>query len=423
MNATATFQIRSDKTKIAAGQSNERIIELKIKSPTAAAAKERVPINIAMVIDRSGSMSGAKLVYVKQAVMHVLNMLSSKDRIALVAYDDTIHTILESQQFDPNSMGEYENAVRSIYERGMTNLSGGWFEGCRQVTAGMNEHNITRVLLLTDGLANQGITDPDTLAYHARELHERGVATSTFGVGDGFHELLLESIADQGGGTFYYIDQPGRITPIFAEEFSELTSITAKNSQFQLQFSSNVGVDVLGGWRFEADGEHRIAIHMGDLAADQERSVFIRLTIPASQSGSAFTVTAAFSAEDQDQNPIARKESLQFDPVEADVCNAAPVDPELMGRFARNYFSQRMQSAFHNERAGRRAQAAGDIDSALHQVGEYLDEQEQNEYRRLRMEISMGLSENRRKEAHYDNYRRRKTRDEIARRWSEGEEE
>lgn len=111
----------------------------------------------------------------------------------------------------PEAKSKAIDAIHRVAARGMTDLSGGWLCGCELVASELMELGVNRTLLLTDGLANRGITTLEELEPHAAELRKRGVSTSTFGVGDNFNEVLLQAMAEAGGGQSYDIATPEQI--------------------------------------------------------------------------------------------------------------------------------------------------------------------------------------------------------------------
>ena len=137
-------------------------------------------------------------------------------------------------------------------------------------------------MLLTDGLANVGITDLEELGIHASQLLARGVATSTFGVGYGFNEHLLEHMSNQGGGNFYYIDSPLTISRIFEDEFLELVSVTAKDVKVTLEIPAGVSAQVMGNWRSDLK-ENQLVLWLGDISASQRRELYLKLLTPPSR--------------------------------------------------------------------------------------------------------------------------------------------
>lgn len=122
-----------------------------------------------------------------------------------------------------------EEALRRIEARGTTDLGGGWLLGCEQVAAALQEGDVARCLLMTDGLANVGIVDPAELVRHARELAARGIATTTFGVGRDFNEVLLHEMAQNGSGNFYFIENATQIEDFVASEVGEALEVVAQD--------------------------------------------------------------------------------------------------------------------------------------------------------------------------------------------------
>jgi Ca-activated chloride channel family protein len=157
---------------------NEVLLYCEIKADEVKLEKERAPLNISLVVDRSGSMSGEKLRYVKKAVEFVIQNLNPGDYLSIVQYDDQVQVLSPSAPVTDKSA--LLRLVASIREGGSTNLSGGMLEGFNQVKITRKEGYVNRVLLLTDGLANVGITDPSQL-YNIvqRQLQENGIGLST----------------------------------------------------------------------------------------------------------------------------------------------------------------------------------------------------------------------------------------------------
>jgi Ca-activated chloride channel family protein len=236
---------------------------------------KRPPLDVAMVLDRSGSMEGEKLAYAKKAVETVIDRLAPTDHVALVAYDSMVDVIFPRRKADDALV--MKTKTQLIDAGTCTNLSGGLLEGLHQLGGG--EGALRRVFLLTDGLANEGVITPAGLADIAGQGVKRGKGVSTFGVGVDFDEALLRRLADAGAGNYYYISSPDDLPAIFSEELGELGDVVAQN--LTLDFNSKV-VEILGALGFDESG---LPAKAGDIRAGAVRSVMLALAVPTTDEG------------------------------------------------------------------------------------------------------------------------------------------
>ncbi len=201
------------------------------------ARADRAPVDLAFALDRSSSMSGEKIRLVKEAVAVALGQLDDRDQIGVVTFDSEIEMLQPLARATSGTKAKLRAALDRVDARGSTYLSGGWLSACQQLAMsppGAGVARIQRTLLLTDGLANRGITDPGQLTTHAAELRARGIATTTMGVGDRFDEILLSAMAEAGGGNFRYIGHPSELPAFFAGELGDLTSVVGLRPRLTL---------------------------------------------------------------------------------------------------------------------------------------------------------------------------------------------
>jgi Ca-activated chloride channel family protein len=292
-----TFHVRTDRKLIRPNFKSNRFVLAQVVAPRSRREHGRPPVNLAFVLDRSGSMNGEKIRLAKQAVEASIARLHEDDRFAIVVYDEQIDVVVSSTRATAEARRMAVARLKEIDSRGSTNLGEGWLRGCEQVATALSAEGVNRCLLLTDGLANQGITDRAELAVHARELRERGVSTTTFGVGDDFDEVLLQQMAAAGGGHFYYIASAASIEDLVTSEVGETLDVVAREAVLQVTAPSGVSVESLSPHPTR-DRAGRTEIVVGDLASDEQVSVVLRLNFPYGQLGNSTGVVLSLADRD-----------------------------------------------------------------------------------------------------------------------------
>jgi len=278
------LDVRQDRRLIRPNDHSKRFLRITVQAPRATGERTRPPVNLAIVLDRSGSMSGAKLGVAKAAVEEAIGRLRPEDRFSVVVYDDIVDVVCASTAASPEARRGAIARLRDIDARGSTNLGEGWLRGCEQVAAYLSNEGVNRCLLLTDGLANVGITDPDELTQHARELRARGVSTTTFGVGNDFDETLLQALADAGGGHFYYIADAPQIRDAITSEVGETLETVARDVALEITARDTLRIDAISPYRLTTSG-NRTTVALGDMVSEQVVEVVLRLSFPYGEIG------------------------------------------------------------------------------------------------------------------------------------------
>lgn len=233
----------------------------------------RVPLRLSLVLDRSGSMAGEPLENATRAAVDVVRRLAAEDVVSVVAFDDEVRTIIH-----PHRGGEEQGVsarIRAIQPGGSTNLSGGWLRGRELVAHDRLDGALHRVILLTDGHANAGITDVGALAAMAAESRAKGITTTCVGFGDGYDEALLRAMADAGGGNVFHIERADQAALAFGDELAGLQTLAGQNLTVTCALGAEVVLaQVYGDWP-STDGPDGRTLELGDLYAREPKRLLL----------------------------------------------------------------------------------------------------------------------------------------------------
>ena len=265
-----------DKEVIAADKKCERsiLIDLTGEGNLKTKHKERPPVNLAMVIDCSGSMEGAPIEAAKSAAKQITEKLTQKDRLSIVSFDHEVETHFSNVRMDESGTSYAQGVISEIYTRGMTNLSGGWFEGARCATKAIDEGVFKDgfVVILSDGMANRGITHPKELHMHAAELSSRGIQTTSIGIGAHYSPLQLDALAQGGQGRLHDTETAEDIIDVVLGELGEIGNTIAKNVKLHIHYPGSVELKCLSKLKREKSNNY-YNIDIGNLQINQTRSV------------------------------------------------------------------------------------------------------------------------------------------------------
>jgi Ca-activated chloride channel family protein len=292
-----TFTVRPDRHYIRPTYRSNRFVLVEITAPESRREPTREPLNAGFVLDRSGSMAGDKIDLARQAVDAAIRGLSDQDRFAVVAYDDRVDVVMESTPATGTARRSAVDLLAGIEAGGSTNLFEGWMRGCQEVARHQNGTGMHRVLLMSDGLANRGVTDREELTRHAEELWRRGVATWTFGVGADFDELLLERMAAVGGGQSFFIEHAPQIRDYVTSAVGEALDTVARDVALRVIAPEGVLVEPLSQFRSRQQGADTL-IELGDMVSEQQLRVVLRVNFPFGDIGSERSVRIELTDRD-----------------------------------------------------------------------------------------------------------------------------
>ena len=239
----------------------------------------RQNVDLVIVLDRSGSMEGPKIMDAKAAVLKLLESFTAQDRFALVTYSDGVIRHSGLKNADADSVAALRRIVSQVQAGGGTNLGAGLDEGIRIIKNSPRVGNNSRIILISDGLANQGVTDPAQLSRLAAQAGPVEFTVSTVGVGQDFNEYLMTALADHGLGTYYYLENPNAFAKIFQKELHQARITAAKALEISVPLPVGASVVDAAGYPVEVKGQTAI-FRPGDLLAGQTRKLYVTLRFP-----------------------------------------------------------------------------------------------------------------------------------------------
>jgi Ca-activated chloride channel family protein len=337
---------------------------------------ERAPLNIALVIDASGSMGGGKLDAAKAAALGLAERLTERDRLTLVSFASDVQVHLDAAPVSSENLIRIRSEVSRLRTRGMTNLSGGWFAGveCAAKVAEEDARMTPRVILLSDGHANEGISDPQELREHAGELRLRGVLTSALGIGDGYDEQLLRGIAENGGGRLHDAELTSEISSVLLGELDDIFGTLIEGAEITLSVPPGFRVDVLG-MAGAAVREGRVAVSIGPIQNDIERVAVFKVTCPEARHGQEFTFGLVATGRAVADRTTLETSAVSVNLVAADgKANADQArDLEIAELVARTWSAHVVATAARMNRDGAYEDAQHYVEGELRHISRYVE--------------------------------------------------
>ena len=255
-------------------------MKVTLEAPPPPARHARPPVNLCLVLDRSGSMSGDKIARAKEAALAAVRRLRAGDIVSLVIYDHEVETLVPAQ--DAANIEWIESRIRSIESRGNTALYGGVSQGAAEVRKHTGRKYVSRILLLSDGLANVGPSSPDDLARLGASLLKEGISVTTIGVGMDYNEDLMTRLAAASDGNTYFVAESDDLPRIFAAELGDVLSVVARDVVIEIECGDGIRpVRVIG--RDGVIRDRTILLRLNQLYGGQEKFALVEVDVPATE--------------------------------------------------------------------------------------------------------------------------------------------
>jgi Ca-activated chloride channel homolog len=249
------------------------------KETAPATPTTRSTTDLVVVLDHSGSMGGDKIVHARGAVRELISQLRDDDHFALVTYSSSAQLTIPLSTSTPAARDRWRSIVDGITPDGGTNMSSGIDLALDSLRKPGARSGATRVILISDGLANEGDASQEGLVARAQRAARSEISLTTVGVGEDFNEYLMTALADAGTGNYYFVQRATDLGAVFAREFSATRATVASNVAVEIAPASGVQVVDAAGYPLEREGG-RVIFRPGTLFGGQERRIWVTLTVP-----------------------------------------------------------------------------------------------------------------------------------------------
>ena len=304
--------------------------------------QEIAPLNMALVLDKSGSMAERdKMSFLKQALHIFVDELDPEDLIAIVVYDDEAEVLLPTQTVGDGVA--VHAAIDQLRPGGWTNLHGGLMLGYEQVEAFYDPDLNNRVMLLTDGIANRGVTEPAEVAADSMAYNEKGIFLSTIGLGLEFNDELLHTLAEQGKGNYYFINDAEEMDKVFRQEIAGLVQTVATDVWLTLDLAEGTQVQRVYGYDYELD-EDTMRVQFDNAEAEGSQVLMVKMVVPGGEGGEGGERSLAHATLEYN-DVFAEESAVQEADLTVSYGAPTPYDPLVSPQVRRNVVILQMAQA------------------------------------------------------------------------------
>jgi Ca-activated chloride channel homolog len=280
-----------DRSVLPAGSTEKAVIKISLDGMRLPRPEARPPVNLALVIDRSGSMSGDKIEKAREAALEALSRLAADDILSVIAYDSDVETLVPAQRVGDGR--RIAAAIRSIRVNGNTALFGGVSQGAAEVRKHLESRRyIHRVILLSDGQANVGPASPDDLGRLGAALLKECISVTTVGLGLGFNEDLMTRLAQRSDGNTYFVESSSDLPNIFAGELGDVLNVVARCVVVEVEFPEGVRPLCFVGREGAIRGQ-KAEVTLNQIYGGQEKFALIEVEVPANKEGATLELASA----------------------------------------------------------------------------------------------------------------------------------
>ena len=279
---TIDLQVNLGTPVMEAGKNQKTFLKIGLRGFELPGEFDRAPVNMAIVLDRSGSMAGEKLARAREAAIKAIGLLQSGDIVSVVTYDSVVNVVVPATKVDDKQ--SIYRAIRRITDGGSTALFAGVSKGASEVRKFLDKTRVNRVILLSDGLANVGPSTPSELGQLGSSLGKEGISVTTIGLGLGYNEDLMTQLAGMSDGHHAFVQNSADLNRIFAAEFNTALTVVANQFNIIIRCADSIRPIRVLGRRAQIIGQE-VHISLNQLSSNQEKYVMLEVEVPPGVAG------------------------------------------------------------------------------------------------------------------------------------------
>lgn len=287
------FETSISHPSLLGGEKQRTFIKIDLTGFSFEQKSERAPVNVALVLDKSGSMNGEKMEQAKAAAIQAVELLNERDKLSIIVYDSDVKVLVPVTTVSDKKA--IKDTIKHIQASGGTALYAGVVSGANQLREYLQDNGVHRVILLSDGQANEGPDTPTELGQLGTRLINDNISVTTIGLGLGYNEDLMVQLALRSDGNHSFVEHADMLAGVFQQEFGDVMSVVAQDVKVNIDLKD--GFRPLGVQGREAIIKDRsIEVSLNQLYGDQEKYVLLEIeTDEEARSGTYEVATVSLS--------------------------------------------------------------------------------------------------------------------------------
>lgn len=362
--STLKVEARLGHASLAASQDSETYLYLDIDAPADASATKAAPVNLAIVIDRSGSMSGKRLRNAVDAARGMVSRLREGDMVSVIAYNTRADTLVSPTLISGSARDDVGRQLETITPNGDTCISCG-------IEAGMDalrgrDGMIQRMLVLSDGQATAGVRDLDGFRRIAERARDMGCSISSIGVDVDYNERIMSTIALDSNGRHYFVENASGLPTIFDQELQSLVRTVATNANVRVDLAPGVQLLDVFDRSFRREG-NSLVVPMGSFTAAEQKTLLVKVRVPRGADGGRAVANVSMTFEDLVSGSPGSCGGQLHATLTSDASKVSPLDPLVVGRLSRAQTTAALREA-------NTLFSTGDVGAARAKLGKVKDD-------------------------------------------------